>query len=461
MLNIGCSVYNNGELEGFGSKVSFSDTTGMNFSQPREVCIDERIRSSGDWLWRATWHQGRSYATIYQINTKKSVHLIVSDDGINYKLIKTFEIDGGNETTLRFTSDHKMIAVIRRDGGQNGVIGISDSPYKNWEWAELESRLGGPDLILLENGNMICATREYLVDNSVQTILARVELNGKFSKLLTLPSGGDCSYPGLLMKDSVLFVSYYSSHEEKTAIYLAKVLDLKYGYDSFERVTEPHVVSDINGIVELSCIDDHNKIKYTLDGSIPTMLDGSTYGEPIKISKTRLLRAVAIRNKHPISKVLTTYVGMDLYQKPLVVEERLMSGLKYEYYEGKIRNTGDIRELIPIRTGLKKNITLTPRNRDANYAFKFSGYIKIPADGTFTFYLTSNDGSRFYLNNELVINNDGEHRERERSGVVSLQKGYHKIQLYYFQTDGDQKLVLEWKEKNLKRMKIPDAVFYH
>ncbi|MCD6598027.1 MAG: chitobiase/beta-hexosaminidase C-terminal domain-containing protein, partial [Bacteroidales bacterium] len=271
MLNIGGSIYTNSKLVGMEPKVSFSDTSGMNFSPLQKIFIDEKIKSGKDWLWRATWHNGKSYATIYQPTKEKSVQLIVSNDGINYKFITTFDVSGGNETTLRFTPANQMIAVVRRDKEQNGNIGISEPPYKTWEWNELESRLGGPDLILLGNDIMICATREYPPDHNEQTILAKVEINGKFTKLLTLPSGGDCSYPGLVIIDDILNVSYYSSHEEKTAIYLAKILDLKYGYDSFEKVSGPKLVSDKNGIVKLSCEDKQAKIIYTLDGSVPTI----------------------------------------------------------------------------------------------------------------------------------------------------------------------------------------------
>jgi hypothetical protein len=41
--------------------------------------------------------------------------------------------------------------------------------------------------------------------------------------ILSLPSGGDTSYPGLVWHDNVLWVSYYSSHEGKANVYLAKV----------------------------------------------------------------------------------------------------------------------------------------------------------------------------------------------------------------------------------------------
>ena len=35
--------------------------------------------------------------------------------------------------------------------------------------------------------------------------------------------GGDCSYPGLVFHEGLLYMSYYSSHEGKTSIYLAKI----------------------------------------------------------------------------------------------------------------------------------------------------------------------------------------------------------------------------------------------
>jgi hypothetical protein len=47
--------------------------------------------------------------------------------------------------------------------------------------------------------------------------------DGKLSECLKLPSGGDTSYAGLVLHEGLLWVSYYSSHEGKTSIYLAKV----------------------------------------------------------------------------------------------------------------------------------------------------------------------------------------------------------------------------------------------
>jgi len=222
MLNTGGSNYTAGKLVAMSPKVSFSDSQGVSFSPLQNISVDEVIKTEKDWLWRATWHKGKVYAGVYQPSKEKSVQLVVSEDGINYKHITTFDVRQGNETTLRFRTDGEMVAVVRRGNNNNGAIGSSDPPYKNWKWNPLDKKLGGPDMLLLDNGAILCATREYLASEE-KTILMKVDLNGTTTKLLTLPSSGDCSYPGLLLKDHSLLVSYYSSHEEKTAIYLARI----------------------------------------------------------------------------------------------------------------------------------------------------------------------------------------------------------------------------------------------
>ncbi|GAH41572.1 unnamed protein product [marine sediment metagenome] len=61
-------------------------------------------------------------------------------------------------------------------------------------------------------------------DGGAHTAVTYVDVkNGTMTKLLKLPSGGDTSYPGLVWHKKMLYVSYYSSHEGKTSIYLAKL----------------------------------------------------------------------------------------------------------------------------------------------------------------------------------------------------------------------------------------------
>jgi len=57
-----------------------------------------------------------------------------------------------------------------------------------------------------------------------KTVLAAVDWDGgTLEPALEFPSGGDTSYPGMVWFGGELWVSYYSSHEGKAAIYLARV----------------------------------------------------------------------------------------------------------------------------------------------------------------------------------------------------------------------------------------------
>ena len=77
-------------------------------------------------------------------------------------------------------------------------------------------------ILQLPNGPIVAGTRLY--DGKVRTSLSWLDPEaGKLVELLALPSGGDTSYPGLVWHDDLLWMSYYSSHEGKAAIYLAKI----------------------------------------------------------------------------------------------------------------------------------------------------------------------------------------------------------------------------------------------
>jgi hypothetical protein len=89
-------------------------------------------------------------------------------------------------------------------------------------WKDLGVRVGGPALLRLPDGRFIAAGRFY--EPTAHTALAWLDAStGKLMPFLKLPSSGDTSYPGLVFREGVLRVSYYSSHEGKTCIYLASV----------------------------------------------------------------------------------------------------------------------------------------------------------------------------------------------------------------------------------------------
>ena len=77
-------------------------------------------------------------------------------------------------------------------------------------------------MIRLPDGRFVAAVRLY--DKRPRTSLCWLDPQaGKLTEFLTFPSGGDTSYAGLVLHEGMLSVSYYSSHEEKTSIYLSKL----------------------------------------------------------------------------------------------------------------------------------------------------------------------------------------------------------------------------------------------
>ncbi len=224
MVLMGGSVYVDGKLTARHPQVSFSDKNGEHFSEPKPIEIDETVRSPFDWLWRVTWRNGIGYGLVYQPHPDKDwgLVLVTTTDGINYKSLKKFDIPGRpNEATVRFLPTGRMLIFLRCEK-TNGQLGTSDAPYTDWTWSDLGMFTGGPDFIVLPKDRLIFGHRVHDKEGA-RTALSTPGPDGKLRVLHRLPSGGDTSYPGFVLHDEFLWVSYYSSHEGKTSIYLAKI----------------------------------------------------------------------------------------------------------------------------------------------------------------------------------------------------------------------------------------------
>ncbi|MCX7893546.1 MAG: PA14 domain-containing protein, partial [Burkholderiales bacterium] len=90
----------------------------------------------------------------------------------------------------------------------------------------------------------------------------------------------------------------------------------------------------------------------------------------------------------------------------------------------------------------------------------WSGQIYIPTDGPVTFYLGSDDGSVLYIDNQPVVNNDGDHGFIELSGTVTPGKGLHRIDLVYYDDGGNAGVTLSWKIGNGPKQIVPNSVLY-
>jgi hypothetical protein len=90
---------------------------------------------------------------------------------------------------------------------------------------KLPSKLGCGDRVDPEALGRCRAQWFYRSDPFSQSILLLLSMTVEsLEPMLELPSNGsDCGYPGMLWLDGLLWVSYNSSHEGKTNVYLARV----------------------------------------------------------------------------------------------------------------------------------------------------------------------------------------------------------------------------------------------
>jgi hypothetical protein len=138
------------------------------------------------------------------------------------------------------------------------------------------------------------------------------------------------------------------------------------------------------------------------------------------------------------------------------------SGTSYTYYEGDWSQLPDFGSLTPKSTGTTSNFTLSVRERDKRFALRFVSYVDVPASetGTYTFYTSSDDGSRLLINGREVVNNDGVHGITEKSGTVSLSEGWHKVVVEFFEKTGGEALTVSWKGPSFSKEEIPDNRLY-
>lgn len=216
MLLAGATRFEGGQPVGRRPRTAFSED-GAAWS-PLEPILEE-----GDWLWRATWHGRWCYGVTYRLLSPRrwTITLLRSTDGVHYEGVAELEVGGKpNETSVRFLPDGTAVVLVRREGGnKRGWVGTSPPPYIQFRWSELRHRLGGPNLVVLPDGTMWAGTR-IIRGSTARTCLGPITTDS-FAPLVELPSGGDCGYPGLVSHRGRLWVSYYSSHEGKSAVYLA------------------------------------------------------------------------------------------------------------------------------------------------------------------------------------------------------------------------------------------------
>jgi hypothetical protein len=152
-------------------------------------------------------------------------------------------------------------------------------------------------------------------------------------------------------------------------------------------------------------------------------------------------------------------------------ENTLQPGLTGRYYQ----MTNSLQDFPAIPTGKKPDVERVDKQINFastleafpgtklvdNFYVVWTGKIRIPADGAYTFFLESDDGSRLFIDGAQVVDNGGLHEMQESLGKVELKAGDHVIKVEFFDAEEDAGCILSWKSPKIEKQVVPENVLFH
>ncbi len=206
--------------------------------------------------------------------------------------------------------------------------------------------------------------------------------------------------------------------------------------------------------------NNNEEVRYTVDVSEPNS-NSSLYTKPFSLNKTSVVKAISFLPNALPGTVSSTEVKAYQWMNAEKVKN-VQPGISWKYYEpaGKI-DLQSIQSSPVIKTGVTNIISEKVKQREEKYVLQFDGYIKINKDDVYNFSTLSDDGSKLFIDDEEVVNNDDEHGSVEQFGEAALKKGYHKIKVIYFDSGGGNELKVFWSLKDKEKEIIPANILFH
>ena len=153
------------------------------------------------------------------------------------------------------------------------------------------------------------------------------------------------------------------------------------------------------------------------------------------------------------------------YDNELVPAEKiesLESGIQWKAYKGDFPWVPEVATLSPAATGTT-DIPNGEIAKGKQYgALYYDGYIQVPEDGDYTFYLRTNGTALFRVHDATVIDADYEYfKNTSMAGSIKLKAGLHPFRLYLKEDlKGKPNIDLEWSGPGREREKVPASVFF-
>ena len=200
------------------------------------------------------------------------------------------------------------------------------------------------------------------------------------------------------------------------------------------------------------------KIYYTTDGSEPTessTLYKETISLPVHKTPTVLKCIVVTPSGRKSSVYSATYLRKDYVAAANVNPAN--KGIRFNAYNRTFKNARQVSGQAD-SSGVQPSFDLRPFLKKDVFSLAYEGYLKVDADGVYEFNLKCDDGGVLYIDDDLTVDNDGEHAPQDKTGIVPLKAGFHKIKVLYFNAGGGAELGVTVRTKT-GNLNLRNALF--
>lgn len=182
-------------------------------------------------------------------------------------------------------------------------------------------------------------------------------------------------------------------------------------------------------------------LRYTTDETSPTS-KSPVLNKPYTVTNPTTFKIAAFTKDGLRGDVYTVHFDQQSYSNAVA---KSTTGLNVQLFKGVWKSTGDLMNKEPDSEWMQDDVSVPESKvKDSDvFGLIYNGYITVPADGIYSFYLTSDDGSVLRIADKMVVDNDGLHPATEKSGQVTLKKGAHKFELLFIEGGGGYTLDLQ------------------
>ncbi len=203
------------------------------------------------------------------------------------------------------------------------------------------------------------------------------------------------------------------------------------------------------------------EVRYTLDGTEPTHQSPIASGS-VQISGSTTVKAACFRGGERVGPIATRRLeSATIRAADRADSDGLKAGLASAYMTGDFKVVPVFDGPRVVLRGEAARVGLGKPPTDDRYALELRGYLRVPKDGVYTLRLASDDGSRLWLGDRDLIDNDGLHSLQEKAAQVALAAGLHQIRVAMFEATGGAEFRLSWSGPGIATGEIPSEAFFH